>query len=64
MTHLCNHAYMHADSAVSASFGKGPHPDYINWIYCTGNEFDILSCSLSTAQCIDSYDAGVICERK
>ncbi len=59
-----NHAYMHAGTAVSTSFGKGPHPDYINGIYCTGDELDILSCSLSTAQCFDSYDAGVICERK
>ncbi len=55
---------MHAGSAVSTSFGKGLHPDYITGIYCTGDELDIFSCALSTSQCFDSYDAGVICERK
>ena len=55
---------MHAGSTVSNSFGKGPHPDYITGIHCTGDELDILSCSISTSKCFNSYDAGVICERK
>ena len=53
--------------AIRSQFGQGAGPILLDEVQCTGNETRLVDCGhngISTHDCSNTQDAGVICQSK
>ena len=57
----CTFLFVLAIAVISAGFGQGTGPIFLDGVMCTGNESSLLSCTYSIGYCANFEGVGVLC---